>query len=262
MTLRIMLPMLIAASSAPVVPSLCTSPLGAQVALFNGSLSGSVLADSADAAIANAEIKFPKLKLSARSDSKGNFQITGIPAGAHDIMVRVVGFQPYAATLTFHGSQKLEADFLLKPVVTKLANVNVNAAADKRYASRLYDFEDRRHSSPGRFLTADVFEKAIGQNMSQVLISRIPGLRTVGKSSQQVLVATRDAKQCAVQVIVNGMIRYNGRLGEPQVDINTLYTNEVIAVEYYTVSSTPAQFGTTGGQSGGSQCGTILIWTK
>lgn len=226
-----------------------------------GSLTGKVLADSTDLPIASAEISFPKLKLSARSDSLGNFQIAGVPLGPHELIVRRVGYEPYSATMTFRSFEKVEADFLLKAVVTKLDKVNVKAAADKRYAMRLADFEERRKFGTGRFLTADVFEKAEGQDMSQVIVSLIPGVRTIGKGSGQVLVSTRPGT-CPgpVQVILNGLSLYNGY--QERFNLNSIYTGNVIGVEYYTVATTPAQFNGTGGRDGGVQCGTIVIWTK
>ncbi|MGV3711118.1 MAG: carboxypeptidase-like regulatory domain-containing protein [Gemmatimonas sp.] len=232
-----------------------------------GSLVGTVFVDTTDVPLANAEVVFAKLKLSARTDREGNFQITGIPAGRHDLVVRSVGYQPFVAKMSFGPAQKVEADFMLQPAVTKLDRVDVKASADPRYATRLADFESRRRSGTGRFLTSDVFEKAVGQNMSQVLVSRIPGVRTAGKSSKQVLVSRRTGKDCAVQTIVNGMVLYNG--GQPNFDINSLYTGEVLGIEYYTVANTPAQFSGTamprgGGEEvpGGVYCGTVVIWTK
>lgn len=236
-------------------------PAPASTAAF-ASLSGAVLSDSGEAPIANAEITFPKRGLSARSDAKGNFRITGVPAGSHELIVRIIGYKPYAATLTFRTGQVIEADFMLKPLVTKLARVNVKAAVNPRYAIRLADFEERRRYGAGRFLTADVFEKAEGQNMSQVLISRIPGIRTIGTGSQQTLTSRRGGKfgsqECKIQVIVNGMVKYNGRIGDSDFDVNGVYSGEVIGLEYYTLANTPAQFSGTGAAA----CGTIVIWTK
>lgn len=233
----------------------------AQSAVTTGSLSGTVFTDSGAVPVANAEISFPSLQLWTRSDSKGNFQIAGVPAGAQELNVRVVGYEPLATTMTFRGGQKVEVDLILKSMVTKLASVTVKASANPRYAIRLADFERRRGEGAGRFLTADVFEKADGQNMSQVLISLIPGIRTLGKGSKQVLVSRRGAT-CTMQIIVNGMTRFNGR--EEEFDINSLITGQVIGLEYYTVASTPPQFNATSGREagGGSHCGTVVIWTK
>ena len=121
-----------------------TVQLCAQTVAPTGSLSGAVLTDSGDVPIANAEISFPNVNLSARSDSKGNFQIIGVPPGPQELIVRQVGYEPYEATVTFRTGQKVETDIFLKRIVTKLANVKIKAVANPRYATRLVDFEERR----------------------------------------------------------------------------------------------------------------------
>ena len=235
----------------------------AQVAARTSSLSGAVLADSGDVPIANAEIVIENLGLSARSDTRGNFQISNVPTGPHRVTVRQLGYEAYTAVITFPAAQKVEADFIMKPVVTKLAKVDVKATVNSRYAKRLQDFEERRRFGTGRFLTADLFEQSVGQNMSQVIVSRIPGVRTVGQGTEQVLVSRRgDRDECRVQIIVNGMVRYNARLGDQRFDLNSVYTGDVIGFEYYSSAQTPAQFSGTSGTDGGSICGTAVIWTK
>lgn len=237
------------------------SSAAAQTVATSASLSGKVLADSTDVAIASAEVSFPNLKLTARTDSSGRFLVSGVPGGAHAVIVRRIGYEPVAATLTFRNAEQVEADFVLKATVTKLANVNVKSAVDPRYARQLADFESRRKFGFGRFVTSDVFEDARGQNLASLLVTRLPGVRTLGGSSQQVMVSIR-GNNCPVQVVLNGLSLFNGGEKQPMFDINSLQTSDVIGVEYYTVASTPAQFRMTGGKSGGSQCGTVVIWTK
>ena len=252
-------PLMAIAQLTALLLSMVAALGAAQPAVATGSLSGTVFADSGDVPVANAEISFPNLKLSTRSDNKGNFRITGVPAGAQELNVRVVGYEPFSASMTFRIGQKVEVDFILKSMVTRLPSITVKATADPRYAIRLMDFERRREEGIGRFLSADVFEKADGQDMSQVLMRSIPGIRTVGKGSKQVL-ASRRGNTCVLQVIVNNMTRFNGR--EEEFDINSVITGQVLGLEYYTVASTPPQFSATSGRDGGSHCGTVVIWTK
>lgn len=106
-------------------------------------------------------------------------------------------------------------------------------------------------------LAADVFEKAEGQNVSLVLVDGIPGIRTIGTGTQQTVESTRgDRKNCRVQVTVNGLIRYHGRVGDSDFDVTSVYAGQVIGLEYYTFPNTPAQF------TGAAVSGTVVIWTK
>jgi hypothetical protein len=63
------------------------------------SLTGSVLTDPGERPLANAEVSLPTLGKSVRTDSAGNFRITGIPAGTHAIFARLVGFSTATAML-------------------------------------------------------------------------------------------------------------------------------------------------------------------
>lgn len=235
-------------------------PLSAQSA----SLSGSVVTDPAEQPIANAEIVFTKLNLSGRSDAKGNFSITGVPTGKQEVTVRRIGYEPVVTIVNFGASQKVEVDFMLKAIATKLDKVNVNANASERYAIRLRDFEDRRALGTGKFLTADYFANADGRTMSNLISAKITGLGTTGSGSKQILIAQRGQSfNCAVQVLVNGLPRYTGNGMQETFDVNSINATEVIGFEYYTPMTTPAQYmGTGTGGGTGSGCGTVLIWTK
>ena len=57
-------------------------------------LSGSVIADSTDTPLANAEVAIPELQLATRTNATGEFRIQGISAGQHKVMVRLLGYAP------------------------------------------------------------------------------------------------------------------------------------------------------------------------
>lgn len=248
---------------ALVVPMLCTATrsLVAQSSKTRGSLSGTVFVDTTSRTIANAEIVFPKLGRSARSDSTGNFRIGDLPPGSHDVVVRMVGYEPFNAIIAFGAAQQVEADFMLRPQIATLEKVNVSAGVDKRFAVRLHDFYERKRFGIGRFLTSDVFERADGQSMAAVIRRHIAGIGFTGKGTEQVPVTSR-GKTCPVQVIMNGINAFNGRVGQLPFDINSINTNDVIGFEFYTVATTPLEFTGSGGYDAGAGCGTIVIWTK
>ena len=64
-------------------------------------------------------------------------------------------------------------------------------------------------------------------------------------------------EDCYLQVLLNGAIMYQAMGGRPLFDINTISPATVSGIEYYTTSQTPPQY-----QTAGSQCGTILVWTR
>lgn len=242
------------------------------------SLIGTVLDESPEKPIADAEVSIDALKLSARTDVAGNFTISAIPPGSYRVSIRAVGRVQLNETVIFGANDRIERDFLLKRASNTLATVDVKADASRDVETmRLADFEERRKFGIGRFLTQDFLEKQEGRQLADVLGGKIPGLRGYSMGgSQRAMASSRGINsfelklsgdptdrargatiQCYVQVIVDRQLRYRGTKGEALFDVNTIEPATIAGIEYYTVAQTPSQFGGTGGA-----CGTLVIWTR
>lgn len=242
--------------------------LFASVLRAQGSLVGAVISDPGDNLLPNAEILLVDLNRSVRSDSVGAFRLSNVPAGVHQIVVRLSGYEPWRGSLRFRDGQSIEADFMLRTVATPLAAVQVNAAPTS-LSPRLAEFETRRKSGGGgHFLTADIFDQAHGRTLADVVLERVPGLKAVGNTNEKVLSSLHDgAIRCAVQVILNGTAVFTGAPGQPTFNINGISSEDVIGLEYYSVAATPIRYMGTGARSKndnpqGPSCGTVIIWTK
>lgn len=256
---------------------LLAPPMHAQ----NASIGGTVMIDPTEKPLANAEIILTALKRSTRSDSAGNFVFTGLPAGRHVMVVRLVGYEPTNSEISVSGSQKFEADFLLKPVTTKLAAVDVKAKTENsgRWAIRLQEFEERRSMGIGKFMTEADFADEGGRSVGAIMIKKIAGMKVVQQNGRQWLASLRATKMfsckpgacgstmeqvppgCYMQIIVNGIIRYNGSAGQSMYDLNELNASDIIGLEFYTTATTPLQYNATRGSNMGA-CGTVIFWTK
>lgn len=265
---------------------LLAPPVPAQQASF----AGTVLNEAGEKPVANVEIMLDGKNLSVRSDSAGNFVITGLAAGRYTVLVRHVGFEPLRTDIVLGATQKMEVDLLIKPTVTKLGNVDVNATATKGpWAIRLVEFDERRTTGIGRFLTADYFESKDGRPASSFLLEKIPGLRFVQTGGRNFMASTRGANvslrpqdikrdpkrpscldpqitgslectpvgQCYMQVVVNGITRYDG--SGQMFDIDQLNSKDIIGFEFFTVAAAPLQYR---GSTEAAKCGTVIIWTK
>jgi len=245
------------------------------LAAQQASFAGTILNEVGEKPVANVEIVLEGMNRSVRSDSAGNFVFTGLPAGKFTVLVRQLGFEPLRTEFTLGATQKFEVDLLIKPAVTQLQNVDVKAATESPWANRLLDFEERRRAGTGRFLTADVFEQQDGRPVSAFLANKVPGLKFVNANGRRWLASTRGcglqcptppAQQlervpsaCYLQVVVNGIVRYNGTGGQSMFDVDEINSKDIIGLEFYMTSTTPSQYSGTGGVGG---CGTVIIWTK
>ncbi|MEO7996887.1 MAG: hypothetical protein ABI852_05555, partial [Gemmatimonadaceae bacterium] len=154
------------------------------------------------------------------------------------------------------------------------------AAAPPPSDIRMLEFEERRKRGAGRFITQDIFEKSDGRLMSDILLTKVPGVHAnlMGGSNGKALASGRasvsisgsatkrvDAfdkasgakEDCYIQVIMNGSIMYQLQPGRPLFDINSIQPSTVSGIEFYTEAQTPSQF-----QGTGSSCGTLLLWTR
>lgn len=243
------------------------------------SFSGKVLLDGKETPLRNAEIQFATLRNTARSDSSGAFRVNDIPPGNYRVTVRLIGYEPFVADINFGPGQKLEADMLLTPTVTKLKDVNVNAKSTPGpWAIRLAEFDERRATGIGRFLTADYFASKDGRPLSSFIQEKIPGIRIVSQNGRRFLASARGCGMtcpktsgiprqdlglplghCYMQIIVNGTIRFNASEGQLPFDLDEIQSLDIVGLEFYTVATTPLQYR---GSSQTAPCGTVVLWTK
>jgi hypothetical protein len=248
-----------------VIAGMCL--VGAPVSALaqTAALAGTVATDSSERRLPNAEISFPKFNRNTRSDSAGNFRVAGLEAGVHDVVIRLIGYEQISTTLKFEEAKTLRAKFLLRPTATPLAEVSVKDTVSP-YRIRLADFEARRKTGIGRFLTAEVFEAAAGSHLGEVITMKLPNARlTRYQGIDGVIASTRSGvglgrgsrpgTPCPMQVILNGQVMYRGEM--TPFSLREVTTAHVIGLEFYSVANTPAQYGGTG-----ASCGTVAIWTK
>lgn len=251
----------------------CCSVLTAIVALgaradAQGALVGTVVSDPGEHPLAQAEIIVAGADRTVRSDSLGAFRLAGVPAGAHQVTVRLAGYKPWIGTLQFRDAQTVEADFVLQSIATALPGVDVNARAPTANP-RLIEFEDRRRSGVGRFISTEVFEKNGTRSLSSVILAQISGVKLTERMGEKILNSTHDGQsQCPVQVVLNGTAVFTGAPTEEPFNIDSIRAENVLGLEYYTVAATPTRYLGTGGiavrgnHPQGAPCGTVIIWTK
>jgi iron complex outermembrane receptor protein len=126
---------------------LFAAPLHAQ----SGTIRGKV-ADSTGAALARATVSVEGTALHVQSDEQGQYQLTGVPAGARTVSARLIGYQPQSAVVTV-GSGPVTHDFTLVAQAVSLAGIDVVVGSRARHAAAdelavpvdVYQAEDLAH---------------------------------------------------------------------------------------------------------------------
>lgn len=257
-----------------------------QVAAAQGEIGGRVLAaDSARPPIQGAEASIARLGLTALSDSSGRFRLRAVPPGAHQIVVRAIGFKAESSLVTVDHDEVVSWDAVLtRTTGTVLPERVVTAAAEERVPAKLAEFTERQKVGTGHFINRDQLAKAEGgQRQTGDVIGLVPGV-LVRRGSNKIWVASGRAfgggcafctrtvndlnradvaagarPACFMDVYLDGALVFDGRYpGNGLFDVNTVPPDHIAGIEVYTSpAQTPAKYNRTGGG-----CGVLLIWTR
>src|SRR2546425_651457 len=235
-----------------VAPAAATPGLGQEAAAphtDSSAIVGELEAQDTHEPIRRAQVFLAGTAFATTTDSVGQFAFTDLDAGVFMIEIRAVGFAPGTWRAPLKPHQVLTHHFELERLPYELPEVVVKG---KRPLSvrRFADFERRRQSGMGAFLTQERIERANTVSLVDVLAT-VRGVKQVCISNECVAKMVRSPPGCYPQYYLDGneSSSYFARLTPPQ---------DVKGVEIYRGSSeTPGEF-----QGSNSGCGVIAIWTK
>jgi hypothetical protein len=207
---------------------------------------GQLAAHDTHEPIRSARVTLANTPLATSTDSAGRFVFTELDAGVVEIEIRAVGYAPGTWRASLKPHHVLTHQFELERLPYELPEVVVKEKEGRRFA----DFERRRQSGMGAFLTQERIERANTASLVDVLVT-VRGVQQVCISNQCVAKMVRSPPGCYPQYYLDGneSSAYFARVTPPQ---------DVKGIEIYRGSSeTPGEF-----QGSNSGCGVIAIWTK
>ena len=228
-----------ASGSRPLADSGAASALAA-TPTGSARLSGTVR-DGAGQPVVGAQVRVLGIAASTRSDERGTYLLSGLPAGTQEMEVRRLGYGIARGPVTLRSEQRSRLDVVLDRVAT-LESFNV-VARRWRYA----EFEQRRKEAiDGRFLDEDEIRK-MNLNSSVDYVNKLPGFRAVHVRWGEVKIVSMSDPGCSPVVLVDDL---------PITDMIQLPIPSALgALEIYR--------GTAGAPpSHRSPCGTIIFWTR
>jgi hypothetical protein len=212
-------------------------------------ITGQVVASETQASVRNAAVQVMGTPTTTTTDSAGRFALAGLPPGLVLLEVRAVGYASGNWRMNLRPGQVLDSRFELDLLAYNLPEVVVEA--DRRETQRRYaDFERRRHSRMGYFITKEQIEHANPTALIDILV-RVRGVQQVCLTNDCFAKMARSPPGCYPQYFLDG------RESTPYFARNTP-PHDIQGIEIYRGGSeTPGEF--TGPNSG---CGVIAIWTK
>lgn len=250
-----------------VFAALCLFAAPPRLGLAQASvIEGTVLASHTGRPIVGASVRSPAVQRETRTDSLGRFRLEKMPAGALEVQVQAVGFAPLRAVVQVLADSTLTVDVDLEPLTPQLARVVTTADRSDARNLNYADFERRRASAIGKFISRSELLAEAGRSLESVLSARLAGTRVwdfngkrvLGGSSRGPISVLRGDQRCFVQVIVDNVLRYQSGGSLPPFDLRSLDPAMIAGVEFYTVSSTPSEFN----RGGNAPCGTLVLWLQ
>jgi hypothetical protein len=234
-------------SVAPVAP----------VAAQSASFTGRVLDGSTSAPIPNATVASPTSGGTARTDSTGRFRLDGLKVGIHRFMVSADGYARGSLTLAFAAREVMERDLMLELVASVAvpdtatraqALPTVPVTADPALGRRYADFERRRVTGRGQYITRAEIEKGNYMNLQDAMRT-LRGVKFSCAGSFCTAQMTRAPMGCFPDYVVDE--RVDNAFGP------TIPVRDIQGIEVYSgASDVPGEFA---GRNAG--CGVVVIWT-
>jgi len=235
-----------------VAPAAATPGLGQEAAAphtDSSAIVGELAAQDTHEPIRRAQVSLAGTALATTTDSAGRFAFTDLDAGTFMIEIRAVGYAPGTWRAPLKPHQLLTHHFELERLPIELPEVVVKGKGPLS-VRRFADFERRRQSGMGAFLTQERIDRANTASLVDVLAT-VRGVQQVCIANQCVAKMVRSPAGCYPQYYLDGResTPYFARLTPPL---------DVRGIEIYRSSSeTPGEF-----RGSNSGCGVIVIWTK
>jgi hypothetical protein len=238
--------------------------LGAQQPL-PAAFRGVVTANKGQAVVDGAEITFDEAKRSVRSGADGRFLIDGLAAARYHVTVRRIGFGPISGIVTLVPGDTVTWRFDMVVEQVQLSTVDITTE-DGRV--QLREFVRRREMTNGRFLTDREIAATGGQNLGNIILSKVPGFQVVQHPTGMgtVLVAGRNARPdgsgrngCYTAIWVNGDLYYSSEKSAMPTppSLEDFNLADIAAAEFYRASEVPPEL-----QFRSGSCGVAVLWMQ
>lgn len=181
----------------------------------------------------------------AETDSDGAFVLPPVPGGSYVLRVERIGYKTLVDSVAVGSSEDEALAVFVVPEAVDLDPVVVTASRTAAYYLR--DFERRRATGSGTFITRPQIERANAHSTSE-LLQRLGRLRVIRGTRGETSLFMRGT--CRPQIYVDGALLH----ASVSIDTATL-PEDIAAIEVYSDAGIPIQYAIK------SPCGVVLVWT-
>ncbi|HEU4747721.1 MAG TPA: carboxypeptidase regulatory-like domain-containing protein, partial [Gemmatimonadaceae bacterium] len=248
----------IALGSEPVelfARTLLLSPLDSGAKTGNAVLTGRVILEG-NAPGAGSRVEIAGTDAVATTNEKGEFTLRNLPSGSHLLVARHLGYAADAVAVDLSTHAPKTVTVRLPKFVTIMDPVLVTA---RRTAGlERVGFTRRQKSGMGHYIGPERLAQMRPNRVTDIL-RQVPGLRVNYGPQGETVTSSRGPSSLSggscVQYYVDDMRWQSVMPG----DVNSFLSgNEIVGVEVYQGSGTPAQYAA----AGMGNCTTVVLWTR
>jgi hypothetical protein len=213
-------------------------------------ITGQVVDQATRLGVGGATIRLLGTRHQTATDSGGRFSQSGLSSGTYLVEVRAIGYGVTSWVLRLADGETGDYVFELVPIGYSLEPVVVEGQPS--YAQRrLMEFEERRRSGRGVFITTAEIERSNAATVAD-LLRGVPGVRLNCRSGVCTVQMTRGARGiCTADWVIDG---HSASMSSTP----HLPTVGIIGIEVYrSPNEAPSEF-----LKADSQCGIVAVWTK
>ncbi|HVT39115.1 MAG TPA: carboxypeptidase-like regulatory domain-containing protein [Gemmatimonadaceae bacterium] len=223
---------------------------------------GLVTTELGQTPVADVEVSFKEPARSVRSGKDGQFIVAGLSAGTFKVSLRHPGYRPIDGTVTLADADTIDWHFDMVIAGAELAPVEVRVNADSARPG-LREFERRRHTTSGRFLTESDIKRIAGTNLANIIRTKVPGFDLVRHPSgsgtalaaRRTGTPSRGMNECYTAVWMNGQLFFEPNKYDQPPRLEDINLQDLAGAEFYKVSEVPPELGFRSGN-----CGAMVIW--
>ncbi len=216
----------------------------------NATVSGVVLLEGTSTN-GGSRVELVGTDIVALTNDKGEFTMRNLPSGSKVLLARHLGFGAETAPVDLSSREQKRVTIKLPKFVAIMDPVLVTAR--RSAALDRIGFSQRKKSGVGYYIGPERLENMHPNSVTNIL-RMVPGLRVRYGPEGDVVSSSRGGGRGCVQYFLDDMPYTEMTPG----DINQFVTGgEVVAVEVYQDTNTPAQY-----MHAGTSCATIVLWTR
>lgn len=209
---------------------------------------GRIFDERTDEVVTQALIFVDSVRHDVSVSSQGRFVISNLPPGRHRVEIRAIGYRPSILDITLLDGHVLERQFAMVFTGDRLPELAVEARNSK-LLRRFGDFERRRTSGMGSFITRDEIRSRGYMSMGDA-VRTVKGVRVDCGAVECSIRMVRSTAGCFPTYYIDG--REVGSFAE------STPISDVQGIEVYRgAAELPGEFAGNRGM-----CGVIVIWTR